>query len=237
MEAHGAERFAFMKRQYLSFCKKVAGCRHLEIGNAANAGQMSHIAGWDMGKLLICVKNGVLNGQQLYDLLREEYHLQMEMAAERYVLAIMTIMDTEEGWQRLAAALLEIDDRIETGVVTITARRTETGVTAAHIPENRTEQTVQKKKESEAEEAGQTAAEAYLGRREEVPLDGAAGRVAADFINLYPPGIPLIVPGEVVSEALTEEIRRYMCAGLNVQGVTAEGKIAVTPDRCRASGR
>ena len=233
VEAHGAERFAFMKRQYLSFCKKVAGCRHLEIGNAANAGQMSHIAGWDMGKLLICVKNGVLNGQQLYDLLREEYHLQMEMAAERYVLAIMTIMDTEEGWQRLAAALLEIDDRIETGVVTITARRTETGVTAAHIPENRTEQTVQKKKESEAEEAGQTAAEAYLGRREEVPLDGAAGRVAADFINLYPPGIPLIVPGEVVSEALTEEIRRYMCAGLHLQGVTAEGKIAVTPDRCR----
>ena len=152
----------------------------------------------------------------------------MEMAAERYVLAIMTIMDTEEGWQRLAAALLEIDDRIETGAVTITARRTETGVTAVHIPENRAEQPVQKKKESEAEEAGQTAAEAYLGKREEVPLDGAAGRVAADFINLYPPGIPLIVPGEVVSEALTEEIRRYMCAGLNVQGVTAEGKIAVT---------
>lgn len=181
-----------------------------------------------MGKLLICVKNGVLNGRQLYDLLREEYHLQMEMAAERYVLAIMTIMDTEEGWQRLAAALLEIDDRIETGAVTITARRTETGVTAVHIPENRAEQPVQKKKESEAEEAGQTAAEAYLGKREEVPLDGAAGRVAADFINLYPPGIPLIVPGEVVSEALTEEIRRYMCAGLNVQGVTAEGKIAVT---------
>lgn len=235
VETHGAERFAFMKRQYLSFCKKVAGCRHLEIGNAANAGQMSHIAGWDMGKLLICVKNGVLNGQQLYDLLREEYHLQMEMAAERYVLAIMTIMDTEEGWQRLAAALLEIDDRIETGA--ITARPAETGVTAAHIPENRTEQPMQKKKESEAEEAGQTAAEAYLGKREEVPLDGAAGRVAADFINLYPPGIPLIVPGEVVSEALTEEIRRYMCAGLNVQGVTAEGKIAVTPVRCRASGR
>ena len=47
-------------------------------------------------------------------------------------------------------------------------------MTAAHIPENRTEQPVQKKKESEAEEAGQTAAEAYLGKREEVPLDGAA---------------------------------------------------------------
>lgn len=99
-----------------------------------------------MGKLLICVKNGVLNGRQLYDLLREKYHLQMEMAAERYVLAIMTIMDTEEGWQRLAAALLEIDDRIERGAVTITARPAETGVTAAHIPENRTEQPVQKKK-------------------------------------------------------------------------------------------
>ena len=180
-----------------------------------------------MGKLLICVKNGVLNGRQLYDLLREKYHLQMEMAAERYVLAIMTIMDTEEGWQRLAAALLEIDDRIETGAVTITARRTETGVTAAHIPENRTEQPVQKKKESEAEEAGQTAAEAYLGKREEVPLDGAAGRVAADFINLYPPGIPLVVPGESFTKNLCDQIKACLEAGQELHGLAKDGRINV----------
>ena len=62
--------------------------------------------------------------------------------------------------------------------------------------------------------------------REKVPLTAAAGRIAADFINLYPPGIPLLVPGEVISESLLVQIRESIRMGLRVQGVD-EGAVSV----------
>lgn len=220
LERHGAERYLFMQRQYELFCKRMEKCRYIVIGNLAGksgAKQGSCIAGWDIGKLVISVKDRKLSGQCLYDLLRNEYHLQMEMAAENYVLAIMTVMDSQEGWQRLADALSKIDDRIERG--TIEDRQT--------VIEDR--QTA--KVAGTAMGCGMSAAQAYLGERKEVPLDEAAGRVAADFVNLYPPGIPLVVPGEVVSAELIWRIQRYRSMGLQVQGVTTEGKICVNPMR------
>ena len=41
----------------------------------------------------------------------------------------------------------------------------------------------------------------------EVPLDEAVGKMAADYVYLYPPGIPLIVPGEVITEEFIRHIR------------------------------
>ena len=64
-----------------------------------------------------------------------------------------------------------------------------------------------------------TAAQAYLGERMQVPLAECTGKVAAEFINLYPPGIPLVVPGEIISDELPELIRKYQSMGLQVQGL------------------
>ena len=137
----------------------------------------------------------------------------MEMAAERYVLAIMTVMDSAEGWQRLADALAEIDDRIERGTISL-QKAADTGWT-------------EKITAGADKDCGMTAAQAYFGPREEVPLAEAAGRAAADFINLYPPGIPLVVPGEVISDEMIWRIQSCRNMGLQVQGVTDEGKICV----------
>ena len=176
------------------------------------------MTGWDIGKLVIHVQDNLLGGQQLYDLLRDDYHLQMEMAAGNYVLAMMTIMDTEEGWQRLADALCRIDDRIEAG----------------EFAESR--ESIAEWKDSLADinnggaaemSGSMTAAKAWLGKREEVLLAESAGRVAADFINLYPPGIPLVVPGEVVRKETAAQIGESIRMGLQVQGVNCEEKIAV----------
>ena len=72
-----------------------------------------------------------------------------------------------------------------------------------------------------------TPAEAFNSDQEEVLLTEAVGRVAADFINLYPPGIPLLVPGEMVSEDTLAYIQKSIQMGLQVQGVTAESKVTV----------
>ena len=197
-----------------------------------------NMAGWDIGKLVIFVRSPLWNGQKLYDVLRKEYHLQMEMAAGNYVVAIMTIMDTEEGWQRLADALVQIDGRIEKEAVQSSAimmkmhymndsgsEPTKAGQSirgdgkclAAQISRSDNSYPVVR----------MTAAQAFGRPQEEVPLEAAAGRVSAGFINLYPPGIPLLVPGEVMSESLLVHIQESMRMGLRVQGVTQEGHVSV----------
>lgn len=222
MEAHGAERYAFMRRQYDRFCQEMRKCRYIRVGGMEK--QDFAMADWDVGKLVIYVRNGVLNGQQLYEWLRDDYHLQMEMAAETYVLAIMTIMDTEEGWQRLADALRRIDDRIETGY----CGNKKAGIeTVCGLREGAPGQKNAGRAAAENVTAGMTAAGAFFGEREEIPLKESVGSVAADFINLYPPGIPLAAPGEVIGDGLPAQVERSIAIGLRVQGVSSDGKVAV----------
>ena len=63
----------------------------------------------------------------------------------------------------------------------------------------------------------------------EVPLDEAVGKMAADYVYLYPPGIPLIVPGEVITEEFIRHIRECRERKLNVegQGNLAPGRIKI----------
>jgi arginine decarboxylase len=61
--------------------------------------------------------------------------------------------------------------------------------------------------------------EAYFARTEPVPLDEAHGRVSAESIMVYPPGVPIFLPGEVISEENLHYIRRCKAAGLPVQGL------------------
>ena len=67
--------------------------------------------------MIISARGTGINGEELGEWLRRDYHLEMEMCAAEYVTAITTVMDTEEGLRRLRNALLEIDgklsDRVE----------------------------------------------------------------------------------------------------------------------------
>lgn len=72
-----------------------------------------------------------------------------------------------------------------------------------------------------------TPAQAFHSAGREVLLQDAAGNIAAGFINLYPPGVPLVVPGEVIDQALIKRIHESMKMGLQVQGVSGTGKVNV----------
>lgn len=266
VEAHGAEGFARMRRQYDIFCKKTEICKYITVGKMADMTQGSGIcgekdtklvmgtsdtgsmlnvmqcrmAGWDIGKLVIFTRAISWNGRKLYDVLREEYHLQMEMAAGNYVVAIMTIMDTEEGWQRLADALVQIDDRIEKEMSRSANEKRQICETDSEAAEqifvkqdvradcvDLLEDIGRKNNRYNIPEIRMNAAQAYDRQREKIPLEAAVGRTMADFINLYPPGIPLLVPGEAMSEDMLVQIRESMRMGLCVQGVTAGEEVAV----------
>ena len=56
-----------------------------------------------------------------------------------------------------------------------------------------------------------------------VDITTASGRVSGEFINLYPPGIPLIAPGEIFTKQMIHDIGEYINADMNVQGVCISG--------------
>ncbi len=159
------------------------------------------------GRLLISVRGTSFSGQQLYDILREKYHLQMEMCASDYVIAILSMMDRREGLKRLAQALTEIDKTLERNGGK--KKRQEEKDNNKKIPDYQQYRPGRILKISEA----------FIAQSDYIRLEEAEERIAADFINLYPPGIPILVPGEKIDGKAVEIIAAYLKAGYNVQGI------------------
>ena len=53
-------------------------------------------------------------------------------------------------------------------------------------------------------------------------LEESIGKISAEFVYLYPPGIPIIVPGEQITGLFLRDVRRYMEQGLNIHGLCGE---------------
>ncbi len=162
----------------------------------------------DPAKVLIYTGFTAMTGQKLYDILREDYSLQLEMAGEKYALAIITGWDTDEGIERLIKALKEIDEGYG-----LTPNSTERKSINRRVSEKSSSTKIQ------IPQKRLSLYEAWDLESEIVPLEKCAGRIAGGFINLYPPGIPLIVPGEVIDESLIKNIKKYEAENLNVQGL------------------
>lgn len=155
----------------------------------------------DPGKIVISVKGTNMSGMELYDELRLKYHLQLEMAGDTFGLAIITGYDSKEGIMRLIEAVINIDNRLEAV--------TDTDNKSSDIEKN-------------ISTVPQKAIEFYKAwdmNSKIIEINEAEGKIAAEFINLYPPGIPLIVPGEVINKRLIDNINGYYKKGMNLQGI------------------
>lgn len=211
LEERGQERFDAMREYYDCFCEKTASLKHIRIGKMSEAPRKRYeLKDWDSGKIVISVKGTSMTGKELGDILRETYHLEMEMTAETYVLAIMTLMDEAAGWQRLADALSEIDGRIEESADDGNCESGERDLYS-----------------NGPLKGCMTPARAFHSEWETVPMQKAVGRTAAGFINLYPPGSPIAAPGEVLDETVVKRIEECRRTGLNIQGVSEKGEIVV----------
>jgi arginine/lysine/ornithine decarboxylase len=133
--------------------------------------------------------------------LRNDYGLELEMASGNYAVAMTSLMDTQEGFDRLAQALCEIDNSLvgTTPAAPLTPRD------IYRAPGKRIEI-------HEAEESPHTL----------IPLSAAVGHTSADYIYLYPPGIPIIVPGEELDEQTIKTVTKCMEVGLDVEGLRTD---------------
>ena len=120
-----------------------------------------------------------------------------------------SVMDTREGFERLQRALLEIDNEISELIENRVIHELNSNVTENQIDA-----------ELPVAEIKRNLFDALNDEKEFVKLEDALGRVSADFIHLYPPGIPLIAPGEVYSDEVIRRIRDYERTGLTVHGMT-----------------
>lgn len=152
----------------------------------------------DLSKLIIYIKNGGMSGNELYDELLQHYHLQLEMAAGDYALALTSIGDDRDGFERLHQALSDIDRRLMADTPVILEKR------SYAVTENQSEISI---------------SQAVDMKMERILLENAAGRIAGEFIYLYPPGIPLIVPGEKISGEFVENVLQYREKGFSLQGL------------------
>lgn len=203
VEMGGAEAFARFRKLYEDMVSSLSRCRHFKILSGSPKIQ-------DVGKLLIAVGDSGFTGRQLYDILLQEYHLQMEMAAESFVLAMFTVSDGDEAYGRMTEALLEIDSKLPDSNG---QEMTDSRLSGESILEEFGHRLV-------AEKDSIPLAKAWDMESETVPLESSVGRRAAEFVNLYPPGVPLLVPGEYMTEELCRRIQEAVAQGLSVQGIT-----------------
>ncbi|SCY68603.1 aminotransferase class I/II-fold pyridoxal phosphate-dependent enzyme [Butyrivibrio sp. INlla14] len=169
----------------------------------------------DAAKVLIYVNIGTMTGQDLYDILRKEYHLQLEMAGDRYALAIISGWDADNGVNRLIRAILDIDNKLQQSIGTLEDSHNNSSDEQNGVSSN--------EKIYELPCAFSSIRSAWDADSEVVELQEAEGRVSAEFINLYPPGIPLIAPGEIFNRAIIDEVCHYLDNCMNVQGIVCIG--------------
>lgn len=155
---------------------------------------------YDISKIVLSVKRTNYTGKQLYDELLNKYHIQVEMASTDYIIAITSCLDKEIGLQRLYKALVEIDNRIKYNEITEYAKDTNIIklITKYSIAEAMDLDTLVER------------------------FDQAGDKVSAEYMYLYPPGIPIIVPGEIITEELINIVKDYANMGFSVKGLESK---------------
>lgn len=206
LEQQGEQLFSAFVKRLSRLRERLSGMQVLHLVDGTE--RELYCFDFDRSKVLISTERSMVNGSVLCRWLRERYHLEMEMEAEHYVTAITTIADTCEGMQRFGDALLEIDNELAVGKLP-----------AGSVPKA-------DRKDPEGIPGGWHQNEAVMriaaasdARRQQSRLEASCGRISAEFVYLYPPGIPLLVPGERITQELLDRLYRYRSLGMKLQGL------------------
>ncbi|MPM31946.1 Arginine decarboxylase [bioreactor metagenome] len=183
------------------FDRKIEGLKKLTVVCHGGDSLLGHkeFFGFDPGKIVICTGNTNLTGVSLMELLREKYRIELEMSSAGYALAIATVCDKPSHFDLLAQALIDIDAGI-----TENSRVTSSG-TRLSLP-------VQVK----------TICEALYEEGRIIPLDETVGMMSLDYVWAYPPGVPLIVPGEIVDYGMIAEMKRLISSGVGLMSTSGK---------------
>ena len=159
----------------------------------------------DVTKLTITVSDLGLSGYHVSHLLNTRYGIQVEMADPFHILVIVSIGDRQDDLNRLVESLRMI--------------ASETGLQGALLPLDKVHPPRLDNRFLI------TPREAFYSKTELVGLDQAVGRVSSEIVTVYPPGIPLLVPGEEISADAIAYIRNMAGLGAIIDGLNENNTV------------
>lgn len=154
--------------------------------------------------------NETYDGKYLESILREKYNFEIEMCSKDYVIGMTSICDNMDEILRLADNLVEIDNYIADKI----KDKSLLEQTNTEILLEKTEQVM-------------TIYEALLCKKEKIDVCNAVGRVSAGYVYVYPPEIPIIVPGDLITNQMLKKIMEYKMSNLNIKGIDNEKIIVI----------
>ncbi len=163
----------------------------------------------DRTRLVINVNRIGLTGFEVERILRFEYNIQVEMSDPGNIVCIAAVSDTKDDFERLYLALADIRSRV--------------------VKEGKTADINIYKYNGKLEVPEQVVSlgDAFNSRSKKVRLQFAAGMIAKGTITPYPPGIPVVCPGERIRQGVIDSLLALLNQGGNVNGIGKHYEIEV----------
>ena len=158
---------------------------------------------YDVTKLSIYTRDIGLEGIEVYDLLRDEYDIQIEFGDIGNILAYISIGDRIQDIERLVGAL---DD-----IKRLYSKDTSKMLSLDYI----------------TPKVVVTPRNAFYSEKESVAIEESIGRVCSEFVMCYPPGIPILAPGEMITKDIIDYISYAKEKGCSMQGTEDENMLKI----------
>lgn len=166
-------------------------------GYYAYAGELINgdtVYDFDITKLSINTLDTGLAGIEVYDILRDEYDIQIEFGDISNILAYVSVGDSYKDVERLIGGLSEIFRRY---------KKEKSGMLNHEYINPKVMIAPQ---------------DAFYAEKEALPLEMSVGRICGEFVMCYPPGIPILAPGEQITTEIIEYIKYSKAKGCLLTG-------------------
>lgn len=160
---------------------------------------------YDETKIIVKVSELGLTGFDVYKELVDTYHIQVELAETHLILAVLSIGTTKKDLDVLVDALRKISQM--------------------YAPMEL--EPIEPKIKYSYPEAYTRPREAYHAPKKYMPINQAVDEIAAESIMIYPPGIPIVIPGEMISQDILDDLDFYQKSGSVILSDTESGYIKV----------
>ena len=204
LENQGKELFKEYNKRLEKFYEETKSLEKLKILGNIVVDKLIY----DKGKIVVITKNTNITGKELADILRKKYKIEVEMSSINYIIAMTSICDSEENFERLIMALKEIDKQVE------------------HTKTNEIDYIV-----NIPEKAMSINHAIFAERSELINIEDARNKISKEYVWVYPPGIPLITPGEIFDQTIIDKLLQFEASNIEVR--TSSGNfpnIIVTTD-------
>ncbi len=194
----------------LDFRKKCEQLKRIRLFSP----EPSEAFAYDPGKLLFLTRGAGLDGLSFFRILLDRYHIECEMACASSCLAMTSLSDRGEDLKKLEEAVFAIDGEPDSSLSDRSS-----GSESGNLP-NPAIFSLRPEKKTDIWEA-------MDGEKISLDWNECPGRTAADYVCLYPPGIPILVPGEKITKEIVEKMNEYLYNGYNVPALS-DGQFKVT---------